>query len=100
MEDVTTPVLSGILVLLAGLLAFFVVSNGEPQGASPDGQIQASAGAASAYSDLDPAVERVLLDSGEAWIYQGEAPAGIPDEVVRVLDAYEVTLMIPMGEGR
>jgi hypothetical protein len=100
MEDVTTPVLSGILVLLAGLLAFIVVSYGDPDGPSLEGQMQASAGPAATYSDLDPEVERVLLDSGGAWIYHGEVQAGIPEELTRVLDAYQVTLMIPVGEGR
>lgn len=105
MEDVTTPVISGIVVLLAGLLAFIVVSGGEAEIPVP-GVVEApvpsvvdnSAGTTS-HSDLDPVLERVLISSGDAWVYQADVQAGLPAELVRVLDAYQATLMIPAGEG-
>jgi hypothetical protein len=97
MEDVTTPVISGILVLLAGLLAFIVVVAGEAEIPEP-GVIVTPAGATS-HSDLDPVLERVLISSGDAWVYQADVQAGLPAEVVRVLDAYQAPLMIPAGEG-
>lgn len=112
MEDVTTPVISGIVVLLAGLLAFIVVVGGDAEIAEP-GVIVTPAGAAeiaelgvagtpvvdTSHSDLDPAVERVLLSSGDAWVYRADVQVGLPAELVRVLDAYQATLMIPAGEG-
>jgi hypothetical protein len=96
MEDVTTPVISGIVVLLAGLLAFIVVVGGEAEVPGP-GVIVTPAGATS-HSDLDPVLERVLISSGDAWVYQADVQAELPAELVRVLDAYQASLMIPAGE--
>ena len=109
--EATTPVISGIVVLLAGLLAFIVVVGGKAEIPEPSivvvggeaevtepGVVVTPAGATS-HSDLDPALERVLLSSGDAWVYQADVEAGIPAELVRVLDAYQAPLMIPAGEG-
>ncbi len=98
MEDVTTPVISGIVVLLAGLLAFIVVASGEPEIAGPT--VAGTAVGPTTFSDLDPAVERVLLSTGDAWIFPSDAGPGLPAELGRVLDAYQATLMIPVGEGQ
>jgi hypothetical protein len=98
MEDVTTPVISGIVVLLSGLLAFVVAIGGEPEIAEPT--VAGTATGAITFSDLDPAVERVLLSTGDAWIYPSDAGPGLPGELSRVLDSYQVALMIPIGEGQ
>lgn len=96
MENVTTPVLSGIAVLVAGLLAFIVLTNGHDEEVATVAQFQPAA----TYSNLDPVVERVLLGSGDAWIYEADVAVGIPQELARVLDAYRVPLLVPVGEGR
>jgi hypothetical protein len=98
MEDATTPVISGIVVLVAGLLAFLVVVGGESEIAEPDVARTSSVG--TSLSDLDPAVERVLLGTGNAWIYEADAGPGLPVELARVLDAYQAPLMVPAGEGQ
>ncbi len=98
MEDVTTPVISGIVVLLAGLLAFIVVVGGDSK--TPELDVAGTLPAATSLTELDPAVERVLLGSGDAWIYGADAAPGIPAELARVLDAYQVPLLVPAGEGR
>lgn len=98
MEGVTTPVISGIVVLLAGLLAFIVVVGGESELPGPGAA--ATPAVDTSLSDLDPAVERVLLGTGDAWVYQADAGPGLPAELARVLDAYQVPLMIPAAEGQ
>lgn len=98
MENVTTPIVSGIVVLLAGLLAFIVVVGGEAE--SPEPGTTETPAVDTALSDLDPVVERVLVGTGDAWIYQADAGPGLPAELARVLDAYQVPLMVPTGEGQ
>lgn len=98
MEDATTPVISGIVVLLAGVLAFIVVVGGESK-TTESAPVETSVVSGS-LSDLEPAVERVLLSTGEAWTYQTDSGAGLPDELARVLDAYQVPLMVPVGESQ
>lgn len=98
MENVTTPIVSGIVVLLAGLLAFFVVVGGEAE--SPEPGTAESPAVDTALSDLDPVVERVLVGTGDAWIYQADAGPALPAELARVLDAYQAPLMVPTGEGQ
>lgn len=97
MEDATTPVISGIVVLLAGLLAFIVVVGGESE--IPESAAVETPAVAGSLSDLEPAVERVLLSTGDAWIYQADAGPGLSAELARVLDAYQVPLMVPVGES-
>lgn len=99
MEDTTTPVISGIVVLLAGLLAFVVVVSGGSEAEEPGDIVGVPAVSASSLSELDPAVERVLLSTGDAWIYETDAGPGLPAELARVLDAYQVPLMVPTGEA-
>ncbi|CAN5821310.1 hypothetical protein BH23ACT4_BH23ACT4_12120 [soil metagenome] len=98
MDDVTTPVISGIVVLLAGLLAFIVVVGGEADQVETNGA--GTALGAVTFSELDLSVERVLLGTGDAWIYPSDTGTGLPAELARVLDAYQVPLMIPIGDAR
>lgn len=98
MEDATTPVISGIVVLLAGLLAFIVVVGGESEIVEPS--VAGTPSVGTSLSDLDPSVERVLVRTGDAWIYQADPGAGLPAELARVLDAYQVPLMVPVGDGQ
>lgn len=98
MEHVNTPVISGIVVLVAGLLAFIVVVGGESEPLEPG--VAATPAVETSLSDLDPAVERVLLGTGDAWVYRADAGPGLPAELARVLDAYQVPLMIPTAEGK
>ena len=52
-----------------------------------------------AVEGLDPAVSRVLYSAGNAGAV-GEADApDLPEEVVRVLVYYDVTLMVPIDGG-
>ncbi len=98
MEDATTPVISGIVVLLAGVLAFVVVVAGESD-TTETGSAEIPV-VSSSLSDLEPAVERVLLSTGDAWIYQADAGPGLSAELARVLDAYQVPLMVPLGDSQ
>lgn len=97
MSVLSTPVLSGLAVLVAGALAFGAVTQESPESAE---QPQAAGTTVSSptRANLDPAVESVLVGYGTAWVYEPELLEGIPETVTAVLDAYQAPLMVPVAE--
>lgn len=99
MGRLSTPVLSGLAVLVAGALAFGAVTQESPEASEQPQGAEASA-SNTTRANLDPAVESVLVGYGTAWVYEPEQFEGIPEAVTSVLDAYQVPLMVPVaGDG-
>lgn len=98
----SVPTVLGALVLSAGLVAVGATSRSEPKAtaAAPPTVVTVPTRVelpAPVLEGIDPAIQRVLYDSGAAQVVAPSGVAELPVSVARVLAYYGATLTIPLA---
>jgi hypothetical protein len=96
--------ITGVFVLVAGLVVLFavVIAPGEraaPVTATVPATVAPAGDGSPLIQGLDPAVQRVLYSSGLTETLTPDEMAEVPAEVARVLIHYGATLAIPLNAG-